>query len=90
MVNNKRWDRTYYRQPRRLVVMGDSKRCKSEARPADVQLKRAAKFLTVIALTTKHAVCRITFMLYPILLWRIIIFLNWSEIFKIISTNKIW
>ena len=32
----------------------------------DVQLKRAAKLLTVIELTTKHAVCRITLMLYPI------------------------
>ena len=36
---------------------------KSEARPAGVQLKRAAKLLTVSGLTTKHAVCRITFML---------------------------
>ena len=41
---------------------------KSEARPAGVQLKRVAKLLTVTGLTTKHAVCRITFMLYPILL----------------------
>ena len=32
-----------------------------------VQLKRAAKLLTVIGLTTKHAVCRITFRLYPVL-----------------------
>ena len=39
-----------------------------EARPAGVQLKRVAKLLTVTGLTTKHAVCRITFMLYPILL----------------------
>ena len=41
---------------------------KSEAWPTGVQLKRSAKLLTVIGLTTKHAVCRITFMLYPILL----------------------
>ena len=41
---------------------------KSEARPAGVQLKRVAKLLTVIGLTTRYAVCRITFMLYPILL----------------------
>ena len=49
---------------------------KSEARPTGVQLKRSAKLLTVIGLTTKHAVCRITFMLYPILLLRMIIFLK--------------
>ena len=41
---------------------------KSEARPTGVQLKNSAKLLTVIWLTTKHAVCRITFMLYPIIL----------------------
>ena len=41
---------------------------KSEARPIGVQLKSSAKLLTVIGLITKHAVCRITFMLYPILL----------------------
>ena len=41
---------------------------KPEARPAGVQLKRVAKLLTVIGLTTKHAGCSITFMLYPILL----------------------
>ena len=52
---------------------------KSEAQPTGVQLKRSAKLLTVIGLTTKHAVYRITFMLYPILLKRMIIFLNWSE-----------
>ena len=39
---------------------------KSEIRPTGVQLKRSAKLLTVIGLTTKYAVCRITFMLYPI------------------------
>ena len=39
---------------------------KSEARPTGVQLKRSAKLLTVIGLTTKHAVCCITVMLYPI------------------------
>ena len=37
----------------------------SKARPAGVQLKRPAKLLTVIWLTTEHAVCRITFMLIP-------------------------
>ena len=42
---------------------------KSEARPAGVQLKRAAAFFTVTGITTKHAVCRITFMLYAILLY---------------------
>ena len=36
----------------------------SDARPTGVQLKREAKFLTVIGLTTKHADCRIIFMLY--------------------------
>ena len=41
---------------------------KSEARPTGLELKRSAKLSTVIGLTTKHAVCRITFMLYLILL----------------------
>ena len=41
---------------------------KYEARPAGVQLKRVAKLSTVTGLSTKHAVCRITFMLYPVLL----------------------
>ena len=40
----------------------------SEARPAGVQLKRAAKLSTVTGIKTKHTVCRITFMLYPVLL----------------------
>ena len=44
---------------------------KSEDQPTGVQLKRSAKLLTVTGLTTKHAVCRITFMLYPVLLYRI-------------------
>ena len=34
-------------------------------RPVGVQLKRAATLSTVIGFTTKHTVCRITFMLYP-------------------------
>ena len=34
------------------------------ARPTGVQLKREAKLLTVIGLNTKHADCRIVFMLY--------------------------
>ena len=38
----------------------------SEARPTGVQLKREANLLTVIWLNTKHADCRIIFMLYPI------------------------
>ena len=39
---------------------------KSDARPTGVQLKREAKLLTVIGLTTKHADCRITFISYTI------------------------
>ena len=39
---------------------------KSDARPTRVQLKMEAKLLTVIGLNTKHADCRIIFMLYPI------------------------
>ena len=42
-----------------------------------MQLKREAKLLTVIGLTTMHAVCRITFMLYPIFLCRRMILRNW-------------
>ena len=38
----------------------------SDARPTGVQLKKEAKLLTVIGLNTKHADCRIIFMLYPI------------------------
>ena len=34
----------------------------SDTRPAGVQLKREAKLLTVIGLNTKHADCRIIFM----------------------------
>ena len=34
--------------------------------PTGVQLKREAKLLTVIGLNTKHADCRIIFILYPI------------------------
>ena len=40
----------------------------SDARLTGVQLKREAKLLTVIGLNTKHADCRIIFMLYPICL----------------------
>ena len=39
----------------------------SEARPSGVQLKRRAKLSTVFGLTTKHAVGRITYRLYPCL-----------------------
>ena len=42
---------------------------KSEVRPTG---GGSAKLLTVIGLTTKQAVCSITFMLYPVLLWRMI------------------
>ena len=35
----------------------------SDAQPTGVQLKREAKLLTVIGLNTKHADCRIIFML---------------------------
>ena len=38
----------------------------SDARPTGMQLKREAKLLTVTGLNTKHADCRIIFMLYPI------------------------
>ena len=38
----------------------------SDARPTGVQLKREAKLLTVVGVNTKHADCRIIFMLYPI------------------------
>ena len=34
----------------------------------DPQLKRASKLSTEIGLTAKHAFCRITFMLYPVVL----------------------
>ena len=42
----------------------------SEARSAGVQPKGEATLLTVIGLTTMHAVCRITFLLYPIFIYR--------------------
>ena len=38
----------------------------SDARPTGMQLKRQSKLITVIGLPTKHADCRIIFMLYPI------------------------
>ena len=38
----------------------------SDARPTGMQLKRDAKILTVIGVATKHADCRVTFILYPI------------------------
>ena len=38
----------------------------SDARPTGVQLKKEANLLTVIGLKTRHADCRIIFMLYPI------------------------
>ena len=38
----------------------------SDARPTGKQLKREVNLLTVIGLNTKHADCRIIFMLYPI------------------------
>ena len=39
---------------------------KSEARPTGAQIRKSSKLLTVIGSTTKHAVCRIIFMLYLI------------------------
>ena len=51
----------------------------SAARPAVVQLKKAARFLTTTGLTSKHAICRIPSTLYYILLYRLIICLNGSE-----------
>ena len=49
----------------------------SEARSTGVELKCAAKLLTVLVFATKRAVCRITFVLYPVLFWRKIVFPNW-------------
>ena len=48
----------------------------SDALPTGGQLKRESKLLTVIGLHTYHADCLIIFMLYPILLLHMIIFLN--------------
>ena len=42
-----------------------------------MQPKREAKLLTVSRLTTMHAVCRITFKLYPIFIFRRMILRNW-------------
>ena len=42
-----------------------------------MQLKREAKLLTVIGLTTMHSVCHTTFMLYLIFLYRRMILRNW-------------
>ena len=52
-------------QPPVLLVskVYDGTVIQSEARPTVVQLKRLAKLLTLIGLTTKHAVCRKTSML---------------------------
>ena len=41
---------------------------KSEARTAAAQLKRKTYLSTVIGLRNRHAICRIIFRLYPILL----------------------
>ena len=46
----------------------------SEPRPTVMRVKRAAKLLTVIGLTTKHAICRITSTLQPVRLHRMIFF----------------
>ena len=48
------------------ILGGLNRFCESDARPTGVQLKREATLLTVIGLNTKHADCRIVFMLYPI------------------------
>ena len=47
-------------------MSGPSLSLTPDARPTGVQLKREEKLLTVIGLNTKHADCRIIFMLYPI------------------------
>ena len=52
---------------------------------AGVQLKRAAMLLTVIALT-KNAVCRIIFLLYLVLFYRMIIFSKLIR--KVFPPNK--
>ena len=54
----------------------------SNARPTGVQLKREAKLSTVIGLITKHADCRITFILYPIRYF--------SEVIRKISPTNIF
>ena len=51
----------------------------SEARPACVQPNREAKLLTVTWLTTMHAVCCITFILYPIFIYGRQILRNWVQ-----------
>ena len=55
---------------------------KSEARLA-VGQKRAAKLLTLIVLATKHAVCRVTFMLYLEFFYNIV-----GTFFQSIKMNK--
>ena len=54
----------------------------SDARPTGVQFKREAKLLTVFGLTTKHADCRILFMLYPN---TFVTYDNFSELIRKIS-----
>ena len=48
-----------------IFTIFDWSMCIFDLQVASGQLKRAANLLTVIGLTTMHAVCCITFMLYP-------------------------
>ena len=52
--------------PNQLISLYVGAFIMSEDRPAGIQLKKTAKVLPLIGLTTKHAVCGITFM-YPVL-----------------------
>ena len=61
-VEQHHWN-TGAEENQQLNLGGPSNRQKSSG---PNQLKREAKFLTVIGLNTKHADCRIIFMLYPI------------------------
>ena len=53
-------------QPTKINSFISGAMTESDGRPTGVQLKREAKLLTVIGLNTKHADCRIIFMLYPV------------------------
>ena len=61
-----RWAKQQTKKLRPKPTKINSFKSESDARPTGVQLKREAKLLTVIGLNTKHADCRIIFMLYPI------------------------
>ena len=57
--------------------------------PPGVQLKREAKLLTVTGLNTKHVDCRIIFMLYPIRLLIVSVYITHKTIFQIVL-NVTW